>query len=103
MIFYDDRNTASTACEAWVAYSVDAGNTWTDFRVSDVSFTPTPISGLASSYMGDYLGITSKGGRVYPCWTDTRGGLYMTYVSPFIIGLNASFTANTTSVCTGRE
>ena len=102
VIFYDDRNmTTNTACETWVAYSVDAGNTWTDFRVSDVSFTPTPISGLASSYMGDYLGITSKGGRVYPCWTDTRGGLWMTYVSPFIIGLNAGFIANNTTVCTG--
>ena len=82
-------------------YSIDAGNTWQDFRVSDVSFTPTPISGLASSYMGDYLGITSKGGRVYPCWTDTRNGLFMTYVSPFVIGLNAAFTASTTTVCTG--
>lgn len=101
VIFYDDRNTASNSCEAWVAYSLDAGNTWTDFRVSDVSFTPVPIPGLASSYMGDYLGITSKGGRVYPCWTDNRGGVYRTYVSPFFIGLNASFTANNTSICTG--
>lgn len=101
VIFYDDRNTSSTDCETWVAYSIDAGNNWTDFKVSDVSFTPTPISGLASSYMGDYLGITSKGGRVYPCWTDTRGGLWMTYVSPFVIGLNAGFTANNTTVCSG--
>ena len=103
VIFYDDRATASTACETWVAYSVDAGTSWTDFKVSDVSFTPSPISGLASSYMGDYLGITSKGGRVYPCWTDTRGGLFMTYVSPFIIGLNAGFTASATTVCTGSS
>jgi len=101
VIFYDDRNTASTACETWVSYSVDAGNNWTDFRVSDVSFTPTPIPGLASSYMGDYLGITSRGGRVYPCWTDTRGGVFMTYVSPFVIGLNAAFTASATTVCSG--
>lgn len=101
VVFYDDRNTASTACETWVSYSTDAGTTWSDFRVSDVSFTPVPISGLASSYMGDYLGITSKGGKVYPCWTDNRDGTYKTYVSPFIIGLNASFLANTVNVCTG--
>jgi len=103
VIFYDDRNTASTACETWVSVSLDAGNTWSDFRVSDVSFTPTAIPGLAASYMGDYLGITSKGGRVYPCWTDTRGGEFKTYVSPFVIGLNASFTASVTSVCTGTS
>ncbi|MBK7029743.1 MAG: PKD domain-containing protein [Bacteroidales bacterium] len=103
VVFYDDRNTASTDCEAWTAISLDAGNTWQDFRVSDVSFTPVPIPGLASSYMGDYLGITSKGGRVYPCWTDNRGGIYRTYVSPFVIGLNASFNATASNVCTGSS
>ena len=83
VIFYDDRNTSSSSCEVFVANSFDAGDTWEDFVVSDVSFTPSPIPGLASSYMGDYLGITARGGKVYPCWTDNRGGLYMTYVSPF--------------------
>lgn len=101
VVFYDDRNVSSTQCEVYTAYSTDAGNSWTDFKVSDVAFTPSPIPGLADGYMGDYLGITSKGGKVYPCWTDNRGGLYMTYVSPFELGLNAGFTANVTTVCTG--
>ena len=100
-VFYDDRNVSSTQCEVFTAYSTDAGNTWTDFRVSDVAFTPAAISGLAGGYMGDYLGITSKGGKVYPCWTDNRGGIYMTYVSPFQLGLNAGFSANNTTICTG--
>ena len=101
VIFYDDRNVTSTQNEVFAAYSTDAGNNWTDFAVSDVAFTPAPIPGLASSYMGDYLGITSKGGKVYPCWTDNRGGIYMTYVSPFELGLNAGFVSSTTTVCTG--
>jgi hypothetical protein len=101
VVFYDDRNTTSTQCEVFVAYSVDAGNNWTDFQVSDVAFTPSAIPGLATGYMGDYLGITSRGGKVYPCWTDTRGGLFMTYVSPFEIGLNAGFSASSTTLCTG--
>ncbi len=100
VVFYDDRNVTSTQCEVFAAYSTDAGNTWTDFKVSDVAFTPSGIPGLASNYMGDYLGITSKGGKVYPCWTDNRGSTYMTYVSPFELGLNASFSANNTIVCT---
>lgn len=103
VVFYDDRNTTSSSCEVFSAYSLNAGTTWTDFKVSDVSFTPTPIPGLASSYMGDYLGITSKGGKVYPCWTDTRGGLFMTYVSPYELGLNADFMANSTTICTGSS
>ncbi|MEZ5195906.1 MAG: PKD domain-containing protein [Bacteroidales bacterium] len=103
VVYYDNRNTASADAEAWVSYSLDAGNTWTDMRVSDVSFTPTPISGLAGGYMGDYLAITAKGGRVYPCWTDNRGSTYMTYVSPFELGLTASFSANNTNICTGNS
>jgi len=99
-VFYDDRNVGGGDCEVYSAFSTDAGNTWTDFQVSDVAFTPAPISGLAGGYMGDYLGITSKGGKVYPCWTDNRSG-YMTYVSPYELGLNAGFTANDIDICTG--
>ena len=102
-VFYDDRNTSSTDCEAFSAYSLDAGATWTDFVVSDVSFTPAAIPGLAGGYMGDYLGITSKGGMVYPCWTDNRNGLYMTYVSAYGLGLNAQFTADETEICNGSS
>jgi len=100
VIFYDDRNVGGADCETFVANSFDGGNTWTDFVVSDVAFTPSPIPGLASGYMGDYIAITSRGGKVYPCWTDTRGGLFMTYVSPFELGLNAAFTADDTEICT---
>ncbi|NTV83576.1 MAG: exo-alpha-sialidase, partial [Bacteroidales bacterium] len=64
VVFYDDRNVSSTQCEVFVASSSDAGNTWEDFRVSDVAFTPAPIPGLAGGYMGDYLGIAAVGSRV---------------------------------------
>lgn len=83
VIFYDDRNVSSSDCETFVATSTDGGATWTDFKVSDVSFTPSPIPGLASGYFGDYLGISARGGKVYPAWTDNRDGRAMTYVSPF--------------------
>lgn len=83
VIFYDDRNVSSTQCEVWCANSFDGGNTWEDFKVSDVSFTPSPIPGLASSYMGDYLGISARDGKVYPVWTDNRTGTVMTYTSPY--------------------
>jgi PKD repeat protein len=83
VVFYDDRNVSSTQCEVYAASSFDAGNTWEDFKVSDVAFTPAPIPGLASSYMGDYLGISAVGSRVYPTWTDNRSGTTLTYTSPF--------------------
>lgn len=83
VVFYDDRNVASNKCEVFCANSFDGGESWEDFRVSDVDFTPAPISGLAGGYMGDYLGISARGGKVYPAWTDNRSGHAMTYTSPY--------------------
>ncbi len=83
VVFYDNRNTNSNQAEAWVAVSTNAGETWEDFKVSDVSFTPSPIPGFASGYMGDYLSISALDGLVYPCWTDNRTGQVMAYVSVF--------------------
>lgn len=83
VVFYDDRNVGGAQCEVYCANSYDGGETWEDFKVSDVSFTPGPIPGLADGYMGDYLGIHARGGWVYPSWADNRTGSVMTYVSPY--------------------
>lgn len=83
VIFYDDRNVGGAKCEVFCANSFDGGDTWEDFRVSDVDFTPAPIPGLAGGYMGDYLGISARGGKVYPVWTDNRSDVTMTYASPY--------------------
>jgi hypothetical protein len=83
VVFYDDRNVGSNKLEVFCANSFDGGDTWEDFRVSDTDFTPAPIPGLAGGYMGDYLGIATRGGKVYPVWTDNRSGVTMTYTSPY--------------------
>ncbi|MBK7030772.1 MAG: T9SS type A sorting domain-containing protein [Bacteroidales bacterium] len=85
VIFYDNRNVASAQAEAWCAVSVDGAETFEDFAVSDVAFTPSPIPNMASSYMGDYLAIGADKGVVYPVWTDTRLGYAMTFASPFLL------------------
>ncbi len=83
MVFYDDRNVSESECEVYCANSIDGGQTWEDFKVGDVAFTPSPIPGLADSYMGDYLGISASNGMVYPVWTDNRTGYAMSYCSPY--------------------
>ncbi|MEI6456025.1 MAG: T9SS type A sorting domain-containing protein [bacterium] len=88
VVYYDDRNVSSTECETFVSYSYDGGLSWADFKVSDVSFTPVPIPGLAFDYFGDYIGIQSQNMKVYPAWTDNRDGRAMTYLSPFDLGPN---------------
>jgi hypothetical protein len=86
VIYYDDRNVLSTMCETWISYSYNAGDTWTDMKVSDVAFTPTPIPGLAANYFGDYLAVNSRNMMAYPVWTDNRNGNALTWVSPVNLG-----------------
>ena len=83
VIFLDNRDCSGDDVEAWVSVSMDEGNTWEDFRVSDVSWTTKAIPGLASGYMGDYLGITANNSRFYPVWSDDRDGVFRAYTSPF--------------------
>jgi PKD repeat protein len=103
VIYYDDRNVGPSECETYVSLSVDGGNSWEDVKVSDVAFSPAPIPGLAGGYMGDYIGISARGGKVYPVWTDNRTGSAMTYTSPFEMNLvpDADFTADKTKPCPG--
>jgi len=86
VVFYDRRDdVTNTQCRAYMAISNDAGATWEDFPVADVSFTPVPISGLAGGYMGDYLGIDISNGRAIPSWCDSRTGNQNCYVSPILV------------------
>lgn len=86
VVYYDDRNVGSNQCEVYTSNSSDGGETWWDMKVSDVSFTPAPIPGLADGYMGDYLANHARDGWVFPTWADNRTGTVMTYVSPFVTG-----------------
>ncbi len=98
VVFYDNRNCASTEAQAWMAYSTDGGSTFTDLQVSDVTFTPSAIPMMASKYMGDYLAIAAYDGKTFPCWTDTRSGHCLTYVSPIDILVPQAAIENTGSV-----
>jgi GEVED domain-containing protein/type IX secretion system substrate protein len=86
-VFYDDRNVSTNQCEVFCANSYDGGETFEDFKVSDVAFTPQPIANLADGYFGDYLGITAQDSWVYPVWTDNRSGEAMTYTSPYVTNM----------------
>ncbi|MCX6306548.1 MAG: T9SS type A sorting domain-containing protein [Bacteroidetes bacterium] len=98
VVFYDNRNCASTEAEAWMAYSTDGGDTFTDLKVSDVAFTPSAIPMMASKYMGDYLAIAAYDGKTFPCWTDTRSGHCLTYVSPIDILIPQASINNTGNI-----
>ena len=68
-LFYDTR---LGGVNSYMAYSTDAGDTWTNVRVSSTSFTGDPINGDVR--FGEYVGIDAFAGKVIPVWTDDRAG-----------------------------
>jgi hypothetical protein len=62
-VFYDRRSTTGNATDVYCARSTDGGQTFTNFKVSESSFTP-----LQSVFFGDYTNIAASNGRVYPIW-----------------------------------
>ncbi len=67
-VFYDRRNTVGNATEVWMARSTDGGETFTNFRVSESSFTPN-----SAVFFGDYTNIAASDGKVYPIWMRLDG------------------------------
>ncbi len=82
-IFYDSREfPGNDMAETWVALSLDNGDTWEDFRVSDVAWSGDAYVG---DYAGDYIAIASRDNQVYPIWSDNRSGNMLAYISPFTV------------------
>jgi len=82
VIYYDSRRfAANDSAEAYVSSSWDGGESFFDIRVSEESFLPVPIPGLAEGYIGDYLGIAANGGIVWPVWNDDHTGIHQAYTA----------------------
>jgi len=68
IVFYDRRNTTGDKTEVYVAKSADGGETFENFVVSNLPFTPK--SGV---FFGDYINIAAYNGMVYPIWMRMDG------------------------------
>ena len=86
LIFYDNRETTNDSSGVYMSYSVDGGNSFNNYRVSDHNFRPKPISGLADGYQGDYIGVAALSTIVYPYWSDDRTGNYQGWMSVINFG-----------------
>jgi len=87
VVYHDCRNSNNNdSVQTFVNRSVDGGNTWTEILVSDAKFRPAPISGTATGYQGDYIGITSGNNRIIPNWADNRIGRYQSWAAIIDIG-----------------
>jgi len=96
VVYHDCRNSNSNdSVDTYVNRSVDGGNTWTEIKVNDAKFRPAPISGTATGYQGDYIGITSANNRIFPNWADNRIGRYQSWTCYIDIGPSITHTALT--------
>ena len=69
IVFYDRRNYNDTRTDVYLAYSTDGGETFTNTKISETTFTPK-----STLFFGDYTNITAHNGKVVPIWTRTDNG-----------------------------
>lgn len=93
VIFYDSRDVPNDSANVYIARSTDGGLTFANMKVTDRAFKPKTISGLASGYQGDYIGIAAHKNTVYPTWADDRTGNYQIWMSTVTFGPAATHTA----------
>jgi len=79
IIFYDDRNTTNDSSGVFLARSIDGGDSWTEFEISDHNFKPTSV--LAGN-QGDNIDITSTSTNLWPVWMDNSTGIYQIWTAP---------------------
>jgi len=85
VVYYDNRNTTADSTQVYISRSIDGGNTWYDVQVSDHSFKPAAINGLATGYQGDYIGITEgPNSTLWPYWADNISGLYQAWTAKVV-------------------
>ncbi|MBK7630611.1 MAG: T9SS type A sorting domain-containing protein [Ignavibacteriales bacterium] len=92
VVWYDNRNTTSDSTGVFMGRSVDGGLTFENFQVSDQNFRPKPISGLATGYQGDYIGIVAANNKAYPFWMDDRTGNYQAWITEVTFGPSIDHT-----------
>jgi hypothetical protein len=68
VVFYDRRNTTGLATDVYMAKSIDGGESFENFKVSQTSFTPT-----SSIFFGDYTNIAAFNRKIYPIWMRLDG------------------------------
>ncbi|MCC6865528.1 MAG: T9SS type A sorting domain-containing protein [Ignavibacteria bacterium] len=80
--YYDNRNYPSVgdSCETYMSRSVDGGTTWVDIKVSDHACKVKGEAGLGT-YGGDYIGISSGNGKIFPFWFDDKTGTMQAWVA----------------------
>jgi len=68
VVFYDRRNTSGDENDVYLARSTDGGDSFSNFKISELTFTPSPWV-----FFGDYIHIAAYNGIIHPIWTRMDG------------------------------
>ncbi len=72
-IWFDNRNDpANRRIETFQGDSTDRGESWQNVDISTASWNPNRSFFDSGAFIGDYNGIASGQGVIYPIWTDGR-------------------------------
>ena len=99
IVFYDSRidPTNNVQTQVYLGRSMDGGGSFRNYQVSDVAFTPSQVPNTGPGYIGDYLGITSTGNYIIPCWNDNRTSRQQAYAARIPFGvLSGTIASNRT-------
>ena len=91
VIYYDERE-GPFEMNAYLAYSDDEGNTWTNSRLSSETFNGVTPNGNVR--FGDYIGIDAYDGKIVPVWTDDRAGSYNQEIFTAVVDIPISVAEN---------
>lgn len=84
-VFYDRRNYLDNLTDVYMAMSDDGGESFTNFRVSESPFLPTP-----GIFFGDYNNISAFNDVVRPVWTrlhNNQLSIYTAIVDVVYVGI----------------
>jgi hypothetical protein len=70
IVYYDRRNSDSSATDVYLAFSKDGGNSFGNVMISESAFEPTD-----AEFFGDYNNISAHNGTVAPVWTRMDKGV----------------------------
>lgn len=86
IVFADRRHSADDIMtDEYLAQSSDGGLTWTNTRLTDVSFDPR-VNYNSAVRFGDYVGIDALGAKVMPIWTDSHLGNQDVFTANIVTG-----------------
>ncbi len=81
IVFYDRRAHDGLQTDVYLAWSADGGQSFTNQRISEKPFTPTP-----DVFFGDYNDISAENGRVRPIWTRLEDGRLSVWTAVIEVG-----------------